>query len=496
MLHTAEQEQLEMNKDRLSLGTRIGYGMGDIFGGGSTTVINIYFMYFLTDIAGVRPGLAGVAILISKLWDAVTDPFMGLISDNTRTRYGRRRPYFLAGIPLIFISFLLMWLSPDFSGEWTRFCYYLGAYILFSTVYTMVWVPYNSIAADLTPDYNERTRLSTYRMVFSNLAGILAAILPRDLFENLLFPGNPKTAYLVMALCFGLLFSLPYIATFRLCRENQDFMRLPKIPIGSIRVFFRNSLFQPFANRPFRSIVMMYLFGFMAQDWVLGLAVYFLTYALGIPNMMTLLVPVYGGLLAALPLAERLGEKTGKRSAYIAAGLLWILALTMVLFMRPGMPMAVMYVFGILFGAGLAGVQVMIFAMFPDIPDADELVSGKRREGLYSGIFSLLRKAGGALVLFMVAQFLSLSGYLPPLSGVQQIQTPRFLANLTLVFAGVPALLVLIAVAAAIRYPLTRSRLDQIRAITEAGRHGTALSPGQEQQKSELVRLIGGIRDE
>ena len=481
-----------MKTERLSLKTRLGYGMGDIFGGGSTTAINIYFMYFLTDVAGVRPGLAGVAILVSKLWDAVTDPFMGLISDNTRTRFGRRRPYFLAGIPLIFVSFLLMWVSPGFGNEGVRFGYYLGAYILFSTVYTMVWVPYNSVAADLTADYNERTRLSTYRMVFSNLSGILAAILPRDLFENVLFPGDPAAAYLIMAVCFGLFFALPYIATFRYCRENEEFMQQPKIPMGSPAAFFRSTFIEPFANRPFRFIVMMYFFGYMAQDWVLGLAVYFLTYALRIPDMMTLLVPVYGGLLLALPLAERLGRSLGKRYTYIAAGLLWILALTLALFMHPGMPMALMYLFGILFGGGLAGVQVMIFAMLPDIPDADELLSGKRREGLYSGIFSLLRKAGGALILFMVAQFLSFSGYLPPVEGVQQLQTPQFLRRLTLVFAGVPAILIAIAVAAAFAYPLTRKRLEQIRALSDARRRGEPLSPDEERRHRELVRIIGG----
>ena len=124
--------------------------------------------------------LTGTAVLVSKLWDAITAPVMGVISDNTRTRFGRRRPYSLAGIGLVFVSFALMWAPVTFSRQWADFAWYLAAYILFSTVYTMVWVPYNSIAAELTPDYDERTRLSLYRMIFSNLSGIIAAIAPRE----------------------------------------------------------------------------------------------------------------------------------------------------------------------------------------------------------------------------------------------------------------------------------------------------------------------------
>ncbi len=483
-------------KNKLSFATRLGYGMGDIYGGGSTTLINMYYLYFLVDVVGLSPTLAGTAFLISKIWDAVTDPFMGLISDNTRTRFGRRRPYFLAGIGLIFITFALMWMPPHFSRQWADFAWCLGAYILYSTVYTMVWVPYNSIASELTSDYDERTKLAFFRMICSNLAGILAATLPKDLFENVLFRGDSGRAYTAVGIAYGLFFALPYLVTFFTCRENPEFMALPRKRIGSLKEFVVENFVRPFENRPFRFVVFMYLFGFMAQDAVLGMAVYFLTYALGIDSMMTLLVPVYGGLLLSLALASKLGRLIGKRKTFLLGGVMWLAALALVLMMHPGMPMAIMYVFGIAFGMGLAGVQSMVFAIFPDIPDADELMSGTRREGLYSGIFALLRKGGSAFILFLIGFLIELSGYLPPVEGVKQIQSEAFVRNLTIVFVGLPAICIAMALFAAYRYPLTRERLTRIREMNEVRRRGEKLNPEQGEWEKELLPLMGGKKRE
>ena len=215
-----------------------------------------------------------------------------------------------------------------------------------------------------------------------------------------------------------------------------------------------------------------------------------LTYALGIPSMMTLLVPVYGGLLVSLVLASKLAQRIGKRETFLVSGILWIGALILVLFMRPGMPVAVLYAFGLAFGVGLAGVQSMVFAMFPDVPDVDELVSGARREGLYSGIFALFRKAGGAFILFLVAALIGVAGYLPPIGDVKQAQTPAFVGSLMAIFVGLPALCVILALFAAWHYPLTRDRLERIRRINAALRRGETLSPGDEAVRAELLPLM------
>lgn len=124
--------------DRLPLWRKIGYGLGDIYGGGSLVVVSFYYLIFLTDVVRLNPALAGTVILISKGYDAITDPFEGVISDRTRTRLGRRRPYLLGGIPLIFLSFFGLFYPINLESESGRFAVVVATYLFFSTVVILV----------------------------------------------------------------------------------------------------------------------------------------------------------------------------------------------------------------------------------------------------------------------------------------------------------------------------------------------------------------------
>lgn len=465
---------------RLPRRTVIGYGVGDIFGGGSTVTINMFFLYFLTDVAGIGPGLAVVAIAVSKIWDAVTDPFMGIISDNTRTRFGRRRPYFLAGIFLIVVSFGAMWLVPG-GSEAARFAYALGTYMLFSTVYTIVWVPYNALAAELTSDYDERSRLSTARIIFSNLAGIVCAMTARDFFVGVVSPDDPRRGFAVMGVVLGLMFAVPYILTISACRENPSYMREPRRRIDDLKSYIVDNFLAPFRLRAFRHVALMYLFGFMVVDSVIAMAVYLMQYFLGIDNTFTLLVPVYGGMLAVMPFVRLLSGRIGKRSTYLVAGAVWLGAFSLVPFLSPAGRTWIVYVFGVLFGVGASAVQVMVFAMFPDVPDADELFSGRRREGVYSGVFAFLRKSGSAATIFLVGTGMNLIGYRRPVEQivdgrtvmVAQEQSDAFLSGIKIVFMGLPLLFGALALFAAYGYPLSRQRLVRLKRVVAARRTGT-----------------------
>lgn len=464
--------------ERLSWKARLAYGAGDVFGGGSTTTINLFYLIFLTDVVRLSPALAGTVVLISKIWDAVTDPFMGIITDNTRTRFGRRRPYFLAAIGLVFVGFLWMWTSPPLASQAGKFAYALLTYLAFSTVYTVVWVPYNAIAAELTPDYNERTKLSTVRIIFSNLSGIICAVTAKDVFVDTLRPGAPATGYLIMAAAFGLMFALPYIATFRYCKEDPAFMRLPRREVGEVGTFITEQLIDPLKLRPFRSVVFMYLFGFMVTDTVMGLAVYFLEYYLQVDSMFLLLVPVYAGMLAVMPFIWMVSERVGKRNTYLLAGVLWLGAFAVIPFLTPGGSYFLVALFGVLFGVSMSTVQVMVFAMFPDIPDADELFSGRRREGVFSGIFAFFRKAGSAVTLFIIGTALQLLDYAQPLDtvvdgvtvAVPQTQGQLFGTGIRVIFVALPVFYGIIALIAATRYPLTADRAERLKAYLARAR--------------------------
>src|SRR5512142_1753147 len=157
--------------------------MGDFYGGGSRTLISFFYLVFLTDVVRLSPGLAGIVILVSKFYDAITDPFEGVISDRTRTRLGRRRPYLLAGIPLVFLSFFLMFFPVSYASETARFVFVICTYLFFSTIVSIVTLNYSSLQAELTLDYNERTSLATFRIFFSTLSSILCALLPLEIVK-------------------------------------------------------------------------------------------------------------------------------------------------------------------------------------------------------------------------------------------------------------------------------------------------------------------------
>lgn len=134
--------------EKLTFWQKLGYGMGDFYGGGAGTLISFFYLVFLTDVVRISPGLAGTVILISKIYNSVTDPFEGVISDRTRTRLGRRRPYLLAGIPLVFISFFAMFYPVTFESKSARFLFVIATYLFFSTIVSIVMLNYSALQAE------------------------------------------------------------------------------------------------------------------------------------------------------------------------------------------------------------------------------------------------------------------------------------------------------------------------------------------------------------
>ncbi len=476
----------EVSREKLSLKTKIGFGVGDIFGGGAMMIIGFYYLYFLTDVMLLSPSLAGTAFLVSKLWDAVTDPVMGIISDRTRTRFGRRRPYFLAGIVLIFISFFAMWYPVDFAKEMHRFVYILVAYVFFSTVITMVMIPYNALVPELTPDYNERTSLTTFRIFFSGLSSLLCAVVPFEIVKA--FRPDVNTGFIVMAAAFGLFFALPFIATFLTTRERPEFQQ------DAMPFDLKRSFTDPFKTPTFKPVLFMYVCTFVAMDMVMSIVIYFMTYYMGKGDQTDYVLGVLlVAQLAVIPLYYLLSKRTSKKTAFIVGVVFWICSMGFSLMIGPDSPTYFMYVFGGLVGAGTGGVVIMIYSIFPDIPDVDELCWGSRREGVYSGMFMFMRKLSSALGIFIISNIIEWAGYRPPVEGIAQEQTGTFILVLRIVFAGLPVVLLLLALIGATFYRLTPGLHGRIKELIEKRRgmaHPTAqmTAEGQELRKALIGR--------
>jgi oligogalacturonide transporter len=481
-----------ISTEKLSVWRKLGYGLGDIYGGGSGILISFYYLYFLTDVIRINPALAGTVILISKFYDAITDPFEGILSDRTRTRLGRRRPFLLAGTFLVFLSFFALFYPISLESEIGRFAFVTFTYLFFSTVVSIVMLNYNALQAELTLDYNERTSLSTYRIFFSTISSIISAVLPLEIVD--LFP-DIRQGYIVMGLVFGAFYALPFIATVISARERTEFQRPPE-PFN-----WRRSFLEPFKVRTFLYVLLMYLFAFVAIDAVSSIVIYYMKYYLLRGDEANF---VSGTLLVlqvfVLPFYAWLSRRTSKKTGYIVGAAIWMVSMLFSFLITPQAPTIGIYLFAAVVGFGTGGIVVMIYAMFPDIPDVDELQSGERREGMYSALVTFMRKLSSAFALFLVSNALNLAGYIPPVEEIidgatqliEQPQSETFTLVLRLIFVIIPVLFLAFGLLFAFRYPLTEEVHKRLNNVLAARRKGDPETEELKQETQALKELLIG----
>lgn len=478
-------------EEKLPLWRKIGYGLGDIYGGGSGVMISFYYLIFLTDVVRISPALAGTVILISKIYDSVTDPLEGVISDRTRSALGRRRPYLLAGIPLVFLSLFALFYPVNFASEGARFAFVVAAYLFFSTVVSIVMLNYNALQPELTLSYNERTSLSSFRIFFSTVSSIAAALVPLEIVKA---TPDVRQGYIWMGLAFGAFFALPFIATVFSVRERKEFQK-PVQPFS-----WRETFIEPFRTRTFVTALLMYLFAFVAMDAVSSIVFYYVKYYLQRGDEANY---VSGAMLVfqvlSLPFYEALSRRTSKRTGFIVGACTWAGAMLISFAIGPGTPFLAMYVFAAVVGLGTGGVVVMMYAIFPDIPDVHELKTGERREAMYSSLVTLFRKFSSALALFAVSNAIGWAGYVRPVEEVvdgaamliEQPQSETFLLVLRLILALLPITLLCGSLIFAARYPLTPERHRQMNRLLEKQRAG-GLDDAQKAEKAALIRELAG----
>lgn len=380
------------------------FASGDLFGGGAQLVISFFYLRFLTDVVRINPILAGTVILISKIWDAVSDPLMGSLSDNTRSRFGRRRPYMLAGFFLIITAFTMLWSAPGFPNQGSRFLFVAVSYIFFSTVSTIVMVPYTAFSSEISRDVKERGRVNGARLFFSQTSSLLGAVLPMVIVG--LFP--ERMGYRMMGLLFGIFYAVPYLGIFLWCRERTP------IPEERSR-FSLEKMISPITIRTYRALIGMYLLAFFVMDVVSAVFTYYMTYFIGREDLLEL---VLGTMLivqiAALAPAVLLAEKIGKPKTYMLGAAVFIAGAFALGFYNSAWPVAVIFVIAAVVGLGLIACIVMPWVMFPDVTDISELAFGDRRSGAFAGFMTFLRKFSSAIGIWIVGFMLQFSGYILP----------------------------------------------------------------------------------
>ncbi len=463
----------------------LAYGSGDIYGGGAFLVVGMLFLFYLTEIVGLSPFLAGLVFGIGKVWDAISDPLMGHISDRTKSKFGRRKVYFLIGILPITLSFIIMWIPVRFDSQVALFLYYSVAYMLFATVFTMVMVPYSAMAAELSPDYKVRNRLSGARLFFSGFSSLLAATIPKLIIDS--YNAPPSKGYVIMSVIFGIFFALPWILVYLGTWET------PQTTSSAVSKNFLKEFFTIFHNKSFRIHIIMYVAAYSAMDMLMALFNYYLTYSLNRPSlysiaMGTLLVVQ----LAMIPVYVRISNIKGKRFAYRMGLMIWIIGMLGTLFLNETTPTIIVALVCAVIGLGTASAVYIPYAILPNVIDVDELMTGSQRSGVYSGAMTLTRKLiQGAIVMPLIGLFLQMVGFVS-----NSVQTEQVLTRFFIFFIGGPSILIIIGIIAASWFHLSPKNSEILSQELVRLRDGGKIEDAAVDVKEVCEILSGRVHDE
>jgi GPH family glycoside/pentoside/hexuronide:cation symporter len=446
---------------RLSVKEKLGYGLGDTASHFVWDMVGFWILIFYTDTFGISAAAAGTIMFIARLWDMISDPLMGVISDRTRTRWGKFRPYILwTALPYSVLA-VLAFTTPDL-GPTGKVIYAAVTYLLLMTAYTAINLPYSSLGAVMTADSLERTSLNTYRFVCAFVGQLIVSGMALTL-AGFFGQGDNAKGYRLTVTLFAVIAFVLFILTFLSTRER---IQPPKMQQDSLRQDFRILL----RNRPWVILATVGIISFvMFALQNLSLAYYF-KYYIGKEESVQLFNVVGSiALIVALPLSQPLAKRFGKKNVFIGSSLISGLCFTL-LYLPGAESLGWVYALNILGKMTYAPAVPLLWTMIADAADYAEWTTGRRATGLFFSAATFAQKGGwgigGALAGWLLAAF----GY------VEQAgeQTVLALTGIKLLISVFPGLLYMSCALALIFYPLDEETCATMKLDLEARREGEA----------------------
>lgn len=507
-----------------------GWGSGDMLGAGAQAVITGWLLYFFTTFCDLSAAEAGLILGLPRLLEAITCPLIGYVSDNLRhtwigRKVGRRKIFLIITIPLL-PSFALIFIAGH------SFTYYLLTFIFFEFVYTMFLIPWETLAAEMTNDYREKAKFAGARMLVAQSSAILASYLPTLIIGMLGGKDSPDT-FLIMAAIFGGIFSLvvllvviftwerPYTEAEKKVQPRPlDMKAAAMIPV----VMFRD-LFSTLRIRAFRQHLSIYLGGYISQDiFNTAFPIFVVTVMMGATLVISqLLTTMYVAQLISVLIAINIVIRTGPVVAYriaisfFGAGLLLFL---MFYFLRPAgfvtelgaldgnilsavnplsagfSPTLLFWLFVpiILAGLGRGTLNFVPWSVYNYLPDVDEAVTAQRREGIFAGVMTLVRKLAQSAAIICTGWIIDAGGYVSPKGspGAAMVQTPEAIATVTWLLVLGPAVVMIAGLIASWRFRLNARTHDVLMAEIDHLRAGNTTPTSPEAQR--IVEDLSGWR--
>lgn len=429
---------------------KLGYAMGDMGISLSYFAVGFFFMYYLTDMAGLSPAAAGLAMFIGKLWDGVNDPLMGIISDRTVSRFGRKRVYVLFGSLALGASFILLWMVPAGAPGWVRFLWATVSLLLYSTAYTVV-VPYMALVPVMSDDYDERTQITSLRAVLSSLATLLGggtALLLSSFSDQALGLRWITFGFAVFT-TFSLLVAAASVKGMEEKQESENIVTytLPQY-VGLL------------GEKNLQLLLLLKFLGAIATGCLTSAFPYYAAHVLGDQGLSTYGVAAYTVLATvAIPFWTCLAKKYDKRQLLLIANVLVAMVL-----LGLGLAAQNMTREHFLAGCGLMGIffAAYLFIPYSFVPDLVEFYqykTGERHESVFFGLWITVHQLGIAAAGLLLGLGLQVMGYDSTLA----VQAERGIMAVRVAFGVMPGLFLVLAALVMKKYEITRTVFEKVR---------------------------------
>ena len=440
-----------VNAGKVPLISKIAYGFGDVGCNFSWMFASNFLMIFYTDVFGISMAAVSALMLFSRFWDAINDPIVGGLTDKTKSRWGRYRPWLLIAAPITSILLIFsFWAHPDWSDA-SKIIYMVITYCLLVLGYTCVNIPYGTLCGAMTQDIDERAKINTSRSVAAMIAIGIINIVTVPLI-NKLGSHSAKNGYLFVAIIYGCIFAACHFFCFAKTKEQ---VKIPEKEKISIKVQLRAVM----QNKPYiLALIGQVLFGFTLYGrnadilyyftYVEGNASYYTTYS------MCIIIPSIIGAACFQPVFRKLNNKG--RTASVFALLTGIAMFGMFFFNVKESPV-VFYALAGITQFFFSGFNTAIYAIIPDCVEYGEWKTGLRNDGFQYAFVSLGNKIGMAVGTALLAALLGKYGYV-----ANQAQNPEVIAVMKHAFTTVPGVLWIVTAIVLFFYRLNKKRYNEI----------------------------------
>ena len=439
--------------------TGLGYAAGDFGISLAYFSVGFFFLFYLTDIVGLAASLAGTVVLIGKLWDGVNDPLIGIVSDRTRSRHGRKRVYLLYGALPFALSFMLLWWIPTELSTTATFTIAVALVLLFATTYSLVGVPYQALVPVMTTDYDARTRLVAFKSIFSAVGTVVGG----GIALVISLEAGIQPALRIMAVIFGLAIALSlYIAASSVKRfETRSASEITPVPLRRYVALA--------AERNVSILLGHKILGAIATGTLTAVLPFFADHVVKSGSAASLSLAVYTIIAAAMiPVWNHFTHTVDKRRLILLSNSAAAVVLLAVGLLASTSSLAMFLGGSALLGAAMSAYLLIPSSLVPDLVDWYEFERGERHESVFFGLWMTVHQLGLGIAAFILGLFLSAFGYV----GGADVQDATATLGVRLAFAIIPGLFLVLAALLLQRYRITRQDMDQ--AIADLSRRQDA----------------------